>query len=150
MWLQIIPLRQLKRINSSWTAYIHISVWIHICLGHTLLGEIFLHPNSSPCHHLLPRVHLKKISSDSDNGLSPNLATPLPKSGWPSPPTHTASPGHYSDVIMSTMASKWPASWLFAQPFVQPQTKENSKALRHWPLWGEFADDRWIPRTKGQ
>ena len=30
------------------------------------------------------------------------------------------------------------------------QIKENIKALRHWPVWGEFAGDRWIPRTKGQ
>ena len=28
--------------------------------------------------------------------------------------------------------------------------KENIKALRYWPLWGEFTGDRWIPRTKGQ
>ena len=28
--------------------------------------------------------------------------------------------------------------------------KENIKDPRHWPLWGEFTDDRWIPRTKGQ
>ena len=28
--------------------------------------------------------------------------------------------------------------------------KENTKALRHWPLWGEFTGDRWIPRTKGE
>ena len=28
--------------------------------------------------------------------------------------------------------------------------KENIKALRHWPLWGEFTGYRWIPRTKGQ
>ena len=28
--------------------------------------------------------------------------------------------------------------------------KENIKAPRHWPLWGEFTSDRWIPRTKGQ
>ena len=27
---------------------------------------------------------------------------------------------------------------------------ENIKAPRHWPLWGEFTGDRWIPRTKGQ
>ena len=39
---------------------------------------------------------------------------------------------------------------LFAQPFVQVQIKENIKAPRHWPLWAEFAGDRWIPRTKGQ
>ena len=30
------------------------------------------------------------------------------------------------------------------------QIKENIKAPRHWPLWGEFIGDRWIPRTKGQ
>ena len=28
--------------------------------------------------------------------------------------------------------------------------KDNIKAPRHWPLWGEFTGDRWIPRTKGQ
>ena len=30
------------------------------------------------------------------------------------------------------------------------QIKENIKTTRHWPLWGEFAGDRRIPRTKGQ
>ena len=30
------------------------------------------------------------------------------------------------------------------------QIKENIKALCHWPLWGEFTSDRWIPLTKGQ
>ena len=30
------------------------------------------------------------------------------------------------------------------------QIKENIKAPRHWPLWGEFTGDPWIPRTKGQ
>ena len=54
-----------------------------------------------------------------------------------------------------TMTSKWvpwrlksPASRLFTQPFVQAQIIENSKAPRHWPLWGESTDGRWIPRTK--
>ena len=28
--------------------------------------------------------------------------------------------------------------------------KENIKAPRHWPLWGEFTGGRWILRTKGQ
>ena len=48
---------------------------------------------------------------------------------------------HYSDVIMSAMASKTPASRLFAQPFVQVQIKENIKVPRHWPLWGESTGD---------
>ena len=44
-----------------------------------------------------------------------------------------------------TMTSQWPrwrlkspASRLFTQPFIQTQIKENIKAPRHWPLWGEF------------
>ena len=42
------------------------------------------------------------------------------------------------------------ASRLFAQPFVQVQIKKDTKAPRHWPLWGESTGDRWIPFTKGQ
>ena len=34
--------------------------------------------------------------------------------------------------------------------FIQAQIKDNIKALRHWPLRGEFTGDRWIPRTIGQ
>ena len=56
-----------------------------------------------------------------------------------------------------TITSQWvwwrlksPASRLFTQPFIQMQIKENIKALRHWPLCGEFTGDRWIPRTNGQ
>ena len=30
------------------------------------------------------------------------------------------------------------------------QIKENTKAPRHWTLWGEFTGDRWIPLIKGQ
>ena len=52
---------------------------------------------------------------------------------------------------MGTMASQiYKASRLFTQPFIQAQIKENIKAPRHWPLWGEFTGDRWIPHTKGQ
>ena len=39
---------------------------------------------------------------------------------------------------------------LFAQPFIRVQIKENIKAPRHWPLWGGFTGDWWIPSTKGQ
>ena len=45
---------------------------------------------------------------------------------------------------MATQWTRWrlksPASGLFTKPFVQAQIKENTKAPRHWPLWGEF---RW-------
>ena len=43
---------------------------------------------------------------------------------------------HYSDVIMSGMASQMPVSGLFTQPFVQAHIKENIEALHHCPLWG--------------
>ena len=67
----------------------------------------------------------------------------------------TSSSGYILWFI--TVTSKWarrrpksPASPLFTQPFIQVQIKENIKAPRHWPLCGEFTDDRWIPRTNGQ
>ena len=55
---------------------------------------------------------------------------------------------HYSDVIMSTMASQSPASRLFSQPFIRAQIKETSK-LRvtglcegNSPVTGEFPAQR--------
>ena len=43
---------------------------------------------------------------------------------------------------MGTMASQIPALPLFTQPFIRAQILENIKALRHWPLCGEFTADR--------
>ena len=57
---------------------------------------------------------------------------------------------YHCDVIMSAMASQITSIWVFTRPFIQAQIKENIKALRHWPLWGEFTGDRWIPHTKSQ
>ena len=57
-------------------------------------------------------------------------------------------------ITVTSWCARWrlksPASQLFTQPFIQAQIKENTKASCHWPLWGEFTDDQWIPRTKGQ
>ena len=58
-------------------------------------------------------------------------------------------PSHYSDVVMSVMASQI-TSVPIHQPFVRAQIKENIRAPRHWPLWGGFTGDSWIPCTKGQ
>ena len=57
------------------------------------------------------------------------------------------SMSQYSDVIMGA-SLKSPASRLFTKPFVQAQIKENIKAPRLWPLWGEFTANRWIPFTR--
>ena len=46
--------------------------------------------------------------------------------------------------IMTWQWAQWrlksPALWLFTQPFIQAQVKDNIKALRHWPLWRESAE----------
>ena len=60
---------------------------------------------------------------------------------------------HYNDVIMRALASLISSvtivEW-FVQAFVHAPIKENIIAPRHWLLWGEFAGNRWIARTKGQ
>ena len=57
---------------------------------------------------------------------------------------------HYNDVIMSAMTSQIISLTIIYSTLIPAQMKENIKALRHWPLWGEFTGDRWIPHTKGQ
>ena len=57
---------------------------------------------------------------------------------------------HYNDVIMGAMTFKSPASRLFTQAFIQAQIKENIKAPRHWPLWGEFACEFPAQRTSNK
>ena len=50
---------------------------------------------------------------------------------------------HHSDVIMGAMASQINSlTVVITEPFIQAQIKENIKAPRHWPLWGEFTDNR--------
>ena len=68
--------------------------------------------------------------------------------------------GHFVGASMCyciTVTSWWarwrlssPASWLFVQPFVQAQIKENIKAPRHWHMRGYSTGERWNPLTKGQ
>ena len=76
--------------------------------------------------------------------------------------SHIKSPGCLSmvakaiknHIIVASWWVRWrlksSASRLFTQAFIQAQIKENIKAPRYWPLWGEFTGDWWIPRTKGQ
>ena len=57
-------------------------------------------------------------------------------------------------ITMTPQWARWrlksPASRLFTQPFIQGADQRKHKAPRHWPLWGEFTGDQWIPRTKSQ
>ena len=50
---------------------------------------------------------------------------------------------------MDTMASQITKLTIVYSTLYSAQIKEEIKAPRHWPLWGEFTGDRWIPRTKG-
>ena len=47
---------------------------------------------------------------------------------------------------MGAMAPQFTGSSLLTQQFIQEQIKESIKALRHWPICGEFIGDR----TNGQ
>ena len=57
---------------------------------------------------------------------------------------------HYIDVIMTTMASQITSLTIIFSTVYSGADQKNIKAPRHWPLWGEFTGDRWIPRTNGQ
>ena len=57
---------------------------------------------------------------------------------------------HNSDVIMGTMASQITSLTIVYSTVYSVADQENIKAPRHWPLWGEFSVDRWIPRTNDQ
>ena len=55
-------------------------------------------------------------------------------------------------ITVTSLWARWrlksPASRVFAQPFVQAQIKEITKAPRHRPLWRESTDDRCFPPHK--
>ena len=58
---------------------------------------------------------------------------------------------HYSDVIISTIASQITSVLtVYSIWSGQAQIKENIKAPCHWPLWGEFTGDQWIPCKKDE
>ena len=58
---------------------------------------------------------------------------------------------NYSDVIMSVMASQITGVSIVCLTICSGADKKNNiKVPLHWPLWGEFTDDRWIPLRKGQ
>ena len=58
---------------------------------------------------------------------------------------------HSSDVHCTTMTASQITSVSIVYSTVYSGADiKNIKAPRHWPLWGEFTGDRWIPLTKGQ
>ena len=60
---------------------------------------------------------------------------------------HYSAP-HYSDVIMSMMASQITGILIvYSTVCSGADQKVNIKAPLHWSVWGEFTGGRWIPRS---
>ena len=59
---------------------------------------------------------------------------------------HYSAP-HYSDVIMSAMASQITGVLIVYWTVCSGADQRNTKAPRHWSVWGEITGDRWIPRS---
>ena len=66
----------------------------------------------------------------------------LPFSGW-----RTA---HYSDVIMSPMASQITSLTVVYSTVYSGTDQRKHQTPRYWPFVREFTGNRWIPLTKGQ
>ena len=57
---------------------------------------------------------------------------------------------YYSEVMMKAMASQITGVSIVYSTVWSGTDKKNTKAPRHWSLWGEINGDRWDPRRKGQ
>ena len=111
------------------------------------LAVTFRSKSSSQYDNLWNKIPLLKCTSNRPKFHSPG-ATGI----WTVP--YTGRRFRFPITVTSHWARwrclKSRASRLFTQLFDQAQIKEDIKAPRHWPLWGEFTGDRWISRTKGQ
>ena len=57
---------------------------------------------------------------------------------------------HYADVKRPSWRLELPVNRVFIERIVQTNNKETSKVRVTVPLRGEFTDDRWFHRPKGQ
>ena len=56
---------------------------------------------------------------------------------------------HYNDVIMRSTASQITSLPIVYQTvYSSTDQRKHQLAPSHWPLWGEFTGDRWIPAQK--
>ena len=56
---------------------------------------------------------------------------------------------HYFDVIMGAMASQITSVSIVYSTLCSGVNQRKYEASRHWPLWGEFTGDWWIPLAMG-
>ena len=116
---------------------VHIAGTSFATLGYTLFENV------TPVLRIMERWFLS-VTGSNVNGLQAFACRWTIRSQvWKSQLTNMTL--HYNDIIMSAVASQ-----ITSISIVCSTVKENIKAPRHWPLCGEFTDDRWIPRTKDQ
>ena len=117
---------------------INIMLSSKLCWKHTVrlyFGIPFIY---SACACYQPKSIWKRMATDA-LGLKPYNQYPQ---CWP----NTLQWRHNE---LDGVSNHQPHDCLLNRLF-KAQIKENIKAPRHWPLWGEFTGDRRIPRTKGQ
>ena len=57
---------------------------------------------------------------------------------------------YYGAVVIGAMVSLITCLTIVKSIVYSGADQRTINASRHWPLCGEFTEDRWIPRTNGQ
>ena len=96
-----------------------------------ILYCLFLIRNSYGLHAIFKVNWFRKTTNNIAEMWKPMIKFIRTLSGW----VDILFKKHYSDVIISAIAPQI-TGVLIAQPFVEARIKENIKAPRHWPMWG--------------
>ena len=104
------------------------AIWIYVCVSSVLL--------TSPLHIVKPVCWQGgRIIARTNHGYTRHVC---PSDFFCHQPLWWQAQTHV--IIVTSWWARWrlksPASPMFTQPFIQAHIKENIKALRHWPLWG--------------
>ena len=105
-------------------------------LPEPMLTQIYVIIKRHPIICIHPKLH--RSSRDKEHMDRPNTLFRLASLAL-----------HYSDVIMSAIASQITGVSIVCSTVVEEQIKVNIKTPRQWPLLEESVGDRWISVTKG-
>ena len=114
--------RKLYLQDSKW----QVLSWQHIHLHFVDIIKLLL---------LIFRIFVQPSVCEISRQL---VTTDINLLNWSDPESHIPVTSQCVQWRLKLLASR-----LFTQPFVQ--IEENIKAPRHWPLWGHFTRQRWIP-----
>ena len=110
-------------------------------------SQIYIYARCSCFRHIYDQIRICINQAAMDCW---KLFANAPTCTWAGVAFYMKGRQHYNDVIMGAMASQITSLAIVYSSVYLGQIKENMKAPRHWPLWGEFTGDRWIPHPKGQ